>query len=245
MSLINCPECGREISDTLSNCIHCGYQLKEDFSQNEQIQQVEVTAIKFNKKRIKKICIIASIWMIIFAVGFGIFLFIENKNNEASKTEYVKTMKNLSTSALDGAVKSEELCNLTKSVWYNCIYEEDDSETDKYTKVTDSIFHSDFNTALSNLFTDQSTKDAISYIKVNQELTKELFKELKEVPDGYEEYYKACNELYEAYKDFTNLAIDPSGNLKSFSEKFSELDTECIEAYRELVDLIEELALEK
>ncbi len=29
MSLINCPECNKEISDTSSKCIHCGYQLKK------------------------------------------------------------------------------------------------------------------------------------------------------------------------------------------------------------------------
>ena len=27
MSLINCPECGKEISDKSANCIHCGYPL--------------------------------------------------------------------------------------------------------------------------------------------------------------------------------------------------------------------------
>lgn len=29
MSLINCPECGKEISDTCKKCIHCGYRLKK------------------------------------------------------------------------------------------------------------------------------------------------------------------------------------------------------------------------
>lgn len=28
MALINCPECGKEISDTASKCPHCGYVLK-------------------------------------------------------------------------------------------------------------------------------------------------------------------------------------------------------------------------
>ncbi len=30
MALIKCPECGKEISDTAKNCIHCGYVLKEE-----------------------------------------------------------------------------------------------------------------------------------------------------------------------------------------------------------------------
>ena len=30
MSLINCPECGREISDKADVCIHCGYPLNNN-----------------------------------------------------------------------------------------------------------------------------------------------------------------------------------------------------------------------
>ena len=29
MALINCPECGKEISDKSKQCIHCGYPLKQ------------------------------------------------------------------------------------------------------------------------------------------------------------------------------------------------------------------------
>lgn len=28
MTLIKCPECGKEISDTCDVCIHCGYKLQ-------------------------------------------------------------------------------------------------------------------------------------------------------------------------------------------------------------------------
>ncbi len=30
MALIKCPECGKEISDTCDQCIHCGYKLKNE-----------------------------------------------------------------------------------------------------------------------------------------------------------------------------------------------------------------------
>ena len=29
MSLIRCPECGKEISDKSKQCVHCGYPLEE------------------------------------------------------------------------------------------------------------------------------------------------------------------------------------------------------------------------
>lgn len=31
MAIIKCPECGKEISDTVSTCIHCGFQLAKHF----------------------------------------------------------------------------------------------------------------------------------------------------------------------------------------------------------------------
>ena len=38
MALINCPECGKEISDRAGECPHCGYPLSESDSSNESVQ---------------------------------------------------------------------------------------------------------------------------------------------------------------------------------------------------------------
>lgn len=46
---------------------------------------------------------------------------------------------------LDSVVKAENVDNLIKSVWYNMIYKERDSETDKYT-MENGKFVEDFNT---------------------------------------------------------------------------------------------------
>lgn len=36
MALINCPECGKEISDKSKNCIYCGYPIREQKSDQNQ-----------------------------------------------------------------------------------------------------------------------------------------------------------------------------------------------------------------
>ena len=36
MGLIKCPECGKEISDSINQCIHCVYILKKESSNNQQ-----------------------------------------------------------------------------------------------------------------------------------------------------------------------------------------------------------------
>ena len=35
MALINCKECGKEISDKATSCPHCGYKLKETTGEEE------------------------------------------------------------------------------------------------------------------------------------------------------------------------------------------------------------------
>lgn len=42
MALINCPECGKQISDKAPACIHCGYPI--------QTEQVISTSISNSKK---------------------------------------------------------------------------------------------------------------------------------------------------------------------------------------------------
>ena len=58
MALINCPECGKNVSDTIESCIHCGYVLKkteEEISKSVAVKQESIDEIsnpshKFNNE---------------------------------------------------------------------------------------------------------------------------------------------------------------------------------------------------
>ena len=39
MALINCPECGKEISDTCDVCVHCGYKIKKGNTNQPQARR--------------------------------------------------------------------------------------------------------------------------------------------------------------------------------------------------------------
>lgn len=56
MALINCPECGKEVSDKASACIHCGYPLQDlkEKTPSSSVNNKEVTA--FSKPTIYKPC---------------------------------------------------------------------------------------------------------------------------------------------------------------------------------------------
>ena len=43
--LITCPECGKEVSDTIEQCIHCGYRLKPKNPQNDGYPHAKMVAL--------------------------------------------------------------------------------------------------------------------------------------------------------------------------------------------------------
>lgn len=228
MALITCPECNHEVSDTALACPHCGYQVKKDF---ESPQQVEVTSIKIKPKISKKILFLASIFIII-TLSVVVGTIISNKNKEALREkEYIENLNEARSAMLVGAAEAEQLCNLTKSVWYNTIYKKNDSETDKYTTTASGKFHKDFNTSLSNLYESDFAEQKIKDITKNQDEVSAIILNLKNPPEEYSEEHKTINEMYDVYLKFTNHSISPSGSLTSYSSSFSDYDTTFMQYY--------------
>lgn len=123
---------------------------------------------------------------------------------------------------MDGAKEAESLCNLTQKVWRNSIYEKYDFETNKYT-MSGFRYHKDFNVAIASLYRDKST--TVSDLKTNQSNVAELMKKLQKPPSKYKSCHDAAIDLYSSYQSLTDLAIDPSGTLSTFtSSKDSKVD---------------------
>lgn len=79
MALINCPECGKEISDTCESCIHCGYKLSNDSDP------------KVKQSGKKKISIIAILLIVIVIIGIIIAsILIVNSVQEKNRIEQEK-----------------------------------------------------------------------------------------------------------------------------------------------------------
>ena len=56
MALITCPECGREVSDTVNQCIHCGFMLKRKARVESELRE-ETTREEHKETGIKPICL--------------------------------------------------------------------------------------------------------------------------------------------------------------------------------------------
>ena len=155
-----------------------------------------------------------------------VILFVNYQNQKKAFNSYIDNLTEIMMIMLTGGAKAEELNNLTAKVWQNSIYEESDPETDEFTKDSRGIFYDDFNDALSSLYFDDSSQDSISEIEENQELVQLMMKDLQNPPEGLENCYETVTDLYTAYRSLTDLAINPSGSLQSFSEaKNEKVDT--------------------
>lgn len=264
MALIKCPKCGGNVSDRTVVCIHCGFELKEkeikkcvecgaeleedavvckecgcpvDYVDKKQsdTQNVQLTGIKikgFLQNSKKKIIIAASVLGVLVVGTLG-FQIIQKQNATKVSEDYGQNLELVSTMMLDGASEAETAGNLIKSVWYNSIFEEYDSETDKYT-MPDGYFLSDFNDALSNLFEDSDFNDNMSSIETNQNSVASMMKSMQNPPEEYIDAYDSLQEFYDSYLSFTNIVINPSGNLQTFSSNFSGGDSDVLSCYNKM-----------
>lgn len=239
-----CEECGSEIPEGSEACPNCGcpVQIEEKAIEEPTVaQKVEVTNLPKMNKQTKKRIIVAAVVAALLIVGTIIGAIIikgakaakEAQLAKESAANYDSNLSLLSFYMLTGGAKAETAGNLIKKVWYNAIYEERDYETDKYTR-PNGYFVDDFNTALGNLFSDNSFKQTIKEIEDNQDLVASLMKEMKNPPDGYDEAYQALKECYDEYLNFTNLVTNPTGSLTTFSSNFNNADSSFMNKYNKL-----------
>jgi uncharacterized membrane protein YvbJ len=75
MALINCPECGKEISNSAVTCPHCGIKLLSFAAMKAQMNKKKSSKPKeVDQKEIKKIAVGLFIFVIFIWYGMGIFV---------------------------------------------------------------------------------------------------------------------------------------------------------------------------
>jgi len=199
-------------------------------------QRVAVTSVKFGPKdsnMIRKL-IFGAVIIAIIAIIAVVSVLTVNKNQAAqARADYIENLHLVRTQMLSGAATAEELCNLTKSVWYNTIYEEKDSATDAFT-MKHGKFNEDFNDSLSALYACSRVEGYIDEITENREVVAALMTELENPSDEFKSCYETVQSLYDEYFNFTGLAISPTGSLKTYSEEFNSYDTSFMRYYNKL-----------
>lgn len=226
-----CSECGHELEDGEDVCPVCGCPVNNEPEEKESLQKVEVASINIPKmsKKKKTIIITAIILLVVIAISAVVGIFVANKN---SKAKYQENLSLATTTMILGAADAEEAGGLIHDVWYNTIYEKRDTKTDKYTKDKYGSFNDDFNTSLATLMTDEDFQKDLKAIKSNQDLTNSIMKELVNPPEEFDEAYDKLQELYDSYLELTNLAVNPTGSLSSYTSDFNTADSAVSNAYK-------------
>lgn len=237
-----CPDCGAELEEGIKSCQKCGCPIEDGAISEATPQQVEVTGVKVSKKS-KKLIVMGIIAVIAVAISVIVGVQVHKKNAEAKaqkqSEEYGSNLNLTAYSMLLGASDAENCGNLIKQVWYNAIYEESDSKTDKYTR-PNGYYVSDFNDAIQNLFSDNNFNSQIADINDNKDTVNSLMKKLKNPPEDYKNAYESLLKLYDAYIALTNLATDPTGSLQTYSQNFNDADSETLNCYNALKMYLEE-----
>lgn len=242
MGLTTCPKCGEIISEKAVVCPHCNYGVSknniimcEDCKKGYDISMTNCpncgcpnSTVKQKKKKHKGVIISIIVFVLIIVSVLGIVI-----SQKAKELEYYSNMETVSFTMLDGAAKAENAGNLIKSVWYNAIYEERNSETDQYT-MKNGKFVDDFNDALSELFADENFSNNISEIKINQSEVADLMKQLKNPPKKYEYAYSVLKIYYDNYLKMTKIVVNPTGSLNTFSEDFNTYDNNTVDSYEKM-----------
>ena len=277
MAMINCPNCGKQISDRAKACPGCGYELVKEESVEVQpekrvceecgaeitadmdvcpncgcpiekeeqedanndvstVQAVEVTKINLQvdekgKAKAKKVGIIAAAVVLALLAAFFGYRSYQNQLKEKARQKYKTDMDSAVILMLSGAVSAEEAGGLIHDVWYDTIYENRRDSTKKYTMSSWTKFNSDFNTSFALLFADEDFVKKTNDIKTNQAAVRDYMKDLKNPPDEYEDAYDDLKTLYDWYNKFTELAVNPTGNLTSYTSSYNEADQGFMNAY--------------
>lgn len=205
MALINCPECGKEISDNANKCVNCGCPI------------IKYENIYAEKSKKKKNPIVVLVILVIAAL-----LILVGVNQYKSYT-YQQNLNAICYEIISSGIEAEECGNLIHDVWYNTIFKESSEDTDKYTKENNE-FNEDFNDSLDNLYNDKDFTEKVVNIQIKQKSILNMMKEMKNPPSKHKDAYKALLALYDEYNDFSSLVINPTGSLQSFTEEFNEAD---------------------
>lgn len=184
-------------------------------------------------------CVAVIVLIVGIVLGNAMKKQAEEKAVAEARAAYIEALNDLVWESLEGAADAESMCNLTYMVWYDTIHEEYRSETVEYTR-SGGVYHDDFNTSLAKLYTAGSTISTCAGIEANQTEVEALMKSLQSPTDEFEKCYDVAMDLYSAYNKLTDLALEPKGSLRDYSDNFAEYVSDYMDAYDKLDLLIPE-----
>ena len=160
----------------------------------------------------------------------------DQKERDRHREEYLDNLYSVYVTMSDGAGTADDVCAQTFNVWNHSIWRTEDADTDMFTRQDGGTgaFYDDFNTALGNLYRDPDYQRLLGDVSEAQAEVLRLMRLLKDPPEEFKDEYRLVKDCYEAFFDYTDLALYFKGSLNSFSEEYPAARDRFMKCWREL-----------
>lgn len=202
MAIMYCPECGKEMSDSLKKCPHCGFKFKKNKETNKK------------KKLFVTVSIIVIVVCIVGIVGF--MQASKLSDEEQTKVTEINTrINNLTQISFSGMEKSEIQSNITnlenlendynKLNWKEKIkikgYNNVSKQIDKADDEIDKVINEQVKALISKI-------DSIGEISIDsKELLDEIENEYNNIEEDYRKKVTNYSVLKKARQKYNNIAV--------------------------------------
>ena len=192
-----CNKCGSILSEDEFFCKKCGKKYVNEIEEEDR------------KGKIKKIIIgiIATIFVIVIGIN------AINISKEEAKEEYISSAKIFTISAQKYAIESQETMDITLRYWSENIFE------DKH--------GADIDAAILSAYVENT--DKFTNCKDNKEKINAFYDNIKNLPSGLENdsdlisLRESAQNLYSAFNQLNDAALNPSGNYNSYTQERNNL----------------------
>ena len=227
MALINCAECGKEISDKSTQCIHCGNPIvtSSDInttdsnisSSKKEIASSEVYVEKTSKNKKRSFVLIIFVFAIIIT-SVGAYLYFQN-NNSIYNAKIIETRGIMAKTV----VGSLDVLTMVNNIWHDAIFDEYKVETSSYVFSNNLMVANDFNEAIGLYYDSETTQDKLDRLDDNLKEIQNNMKELNSPTPSMKEAYEIMKSLHEYAIKIANLAKYPTGSYDDFSDRYNTL----------------------
>lgn len=220
-----CQRCGAEIKEGQSFCPNCGQDVGSLVMNNtNEISDYNNNLIRQAKKK-NKVRTIIIISCVVLAIA-SVISYLAYQNHKVK--EYKETVSLFCSTVLNSAGNLEDIGNEIKTEWYNYIW---NSRYSKYYSIDSAVAG-----ALSNKAKEVSTAKSD---KILIDSYYNIIKNPVNNSDEIRDLCEAAKNLYSEYESMYNCVITPSGTYMDFNNRFSNCDTNTLNAYKKLNELCE------
>lgn len=245
MALINCPECGKEVSDKAPACPNCGYRINPiDFSSLQDPPRpaapaapppaapapADVSKLE-SKRRADWKTIAAAAVLAVALIAIAVLLIVQKRDRD-----YAEALHQARVDMLLDSQEASDVANMIYSIWGNAIYHTNDAATDEYT--LNGTSWRDFNDALSIYFSSLDYEFAVDSISKKLDKSRSAVSDLRNPPKAYSEQYDILKQMFSAYSDLCRCATDPSGTLSEYGDSLVAASHDLLSLYNDLLVIL-------